>query len=648
MENRWHAPEIIVLSSRQEVFSAVRPLGELRCDRDGATSARPPALIVADLSAEDAADTECRVQELLCPGDAVLGIVDRTQYEPTMFLDDELSELTELSLTAEKLFRVLSLESEVEARADLRRRIEKAAIDPSVVMIMEEFVNEQMRLHKKLQTRLQERTQELEAARIRAEDAHEKTRLILDNVGQGFLMLDRAGRVTDVRSASVGWFLEMREGASFADILRQHSRDAGALLEANWEQLLDGYLPLEVVIDQMPKRVRLRGRHVGIEYRPLLEADALSQMIVILTDRTSEVERERAEQAEREMLSVLEHVVRDRVRLAEFLAEGTALVESLVEGSDPLEWERRTLHTLKGTAGCYGLISVVERCHELETKQADTGEPLAAADRAELGELWRRATGFFASLLETHVPERIVLSTTEHQAFVERIEQRVPHSVLSIDARSWALEPLENRLRAIGEEAKRLAQRLGKGEIRVLVEAGTVRQRSEAWRPFWSAFTHAIRNAIDHGLESEQERRELGKPAVGSLELRCRLWHDRYVIELADDGRGVDWDAVAAKARARGLPCERRSDLEARLFEGGLSTAAGVTAVSGRGIGMGALRAATLARGGHLQVESTRGGGTSIRFVFPARDVIDPNPIGEDQDRGEASRRPSLPAALLD
>jgi two-component system, chemotaxis family, sensor kinase CheA len=483
---------------------------------------------------------------------------------------------------------------------------------------------------------------DLSCAKVRAEAAHQKTRLILDNVGQGFLILDRAGRVGDVRSASVDGFLAVSDGASFADTLRQDSPEAATLFDLNWNQILDAFLPLEMAIDQLPKRVVLRGRHVGVDYQPLLEADALAYMIVILTDVTNGVERERAEQAERESLSVLRQVMSDGPRFTEFLAEGAALVDSLVEGSVPFTVERRNLHTLKGISGFHGLGCVVERCHDLETKQADTGEPLDPSDRAALGQLWQRATGFFASLVGAHVAETIELSRTEHAAFVERVKRGLPHSALCAEASSWTLEPLEKRLHAVGEQAKVLAQRLGKGEIQIVIDSGAVRQSREAWRAFWSAFSHAVRNAIDHGLEPTDERVALGKSRAGSIELRSYVSRDRYVIEIADDGRGIDWGAVATKARDLGLTCVGRSDLEERLFDDGFSTAPRTTAVSGRGIGMGVLRAATHARGGHIQVESTSGSGTRIRFVFPANDVMAPNRANTDQDQplAEGHARP--------
>jgi two-component system chemotaxis sensor kinase CheA len=89
------------------------------------------------------------------------------------------------------------------------------------------------------------------------------------------------------------------------------------------------------------------------------------------------------------------------------------------------------------------------------------------------------------------------------------------------------------------------------------------------------------------------------------------------VIEIVDDGRGIDWPRVALKAAELGLPADTEQDFHAALFLGGVSTASHVTDISGRGIGMGALRVATLALGGEMEIETELGRGTTLRMVFP-------------------------------
>src|SRR6185369_10816059 len=89
------------------------------------------------------------------------------------------------------------------------------------------------------------------------------------------------------------------------------------------------------------------------------------------------------------------------------------------------------------------------------------------------------------------------------------------------------------------------------------------------------------------------------------------------IITLRDDGRGIDWDKVAATAAARGLPHDTDEKLREALFTDGVSSRDTATLTSGRGIGMGALRHAARALGGDLEVTSVRGQGTTLAFRFP-------------------------------
>jgi two-component system chemotaxis sensor kinase CheA len=88
-------------------------------------------------------------------------------------------------------------------------------------------------------------------------------------------------------------------------------------------------------------------------------------------------------------------------------------------------------------------------------------------------------------------------------------------------------------------------------------------------------------------------------------------------IEIEDDGRGVDWVAVRRRAGALGFTIRTRAELQSALFLDGLSTRDEITDISGRGLGMGALRAAVVALGGEVDVRSERGAGTLIRMTFP-------------------------------
>ena len=132
--------------------------------------------------------------------------------------------------------------------------------------------------------------------------------------------------------------------------------------------------------------------------------------------------------------------------------------------------------------------------------------------------------------------------------------------------------------------------------------------------------THLIRNSLDHGIESPEKRVALGKPAQGTITLRASHQGGSIVIEVMDDGAGLNAEKILAKARERGLPIsETITDQEIwmLIFEAGFSTAEVVTDVSGRGVGMDVVKRNIQALGGRVEINSTLGQGTKISIRLP-------------------------------
>jgi two-component system chemotaxis sensor kinase CheA len=211
-----------------------------------------------------------------------------------------------------------------------------------------------------------------------------------------------------------------------------------------------------------------------------------------------------------------------------------------------------------------------------------------------------------------------VISSAEYDELLEAVVSQRDHVEIARRLVDLTLEPATQRLEHFAEQARLLAKRLAKGEVEVDVAGDGVRLERERFAEFWSSFSHVIRNAVDHGLEAPETRAELGKPAGGSLRLATRDDGQDFVIEVSDDGRGIDWERVREKAAALGLPTGDRRDLVEALFAPGLTTASEVSETSGRGIGLSAVREACSRLGGSIEVESDKGRGTSIRFRFPS------------------------------
>ena len=191
------------------------------------------------------------------------------------------------------------------------------------------------------------------------------------------------------------------------------------------------------------------------------------------------------------------------------------------------------------------------------------------------------------------------------------------------------MQRIDSLFAALPRVVRDIAGELGK-QVRLDVDGGDVELDREMIEMIRDPLTHMVRNAIDHGLELPAAREAAGKPATGMLSVCARQSGNQILIEVADDGAGIDSERLVAKALAAGvLTPERAARLNnaqrnALIFEAGLSTAQEVTAISGRGVGMDVVRANIERIGGLIDVESRPGRGVKFTIRAPLTLTIIP------------------------
>lgn len=192
------------------------------------------------------------------------------------------------------------------------------------------------------------------------------------------------------------------------------------------------------------------------------------------------------------------------------------------------------------------------------------------------------------------------------------------------------MQPIENVWAKMPRVVRDLAATCGR-EVRLELVGGETELDRSLLEAVKDPLTHLVRNAVDHGIEPPAERVAAGKPSHGTLELRAFHAGGQVVVEVRDDGRGIDPQKVAESAVRKGLRTPEQvaqlgqAEMLGLLFLPGFSTAAAVTNVSGRGVGMDVVRTRIEAVGGTVDVESTVGVGTSWRLRIPLTLAIMPS-----------------------
>ena len=465
-------------------------------------------------------------------------------------------------------------------------------------------------------------------------------RLVLDNVDQAIVTIGIDGVMESERSKAFDTFFDApAQGASLAAHLGRSSDGFHDWFALSWESITDGWLPLELCIDQLPKRFEADGKHFTLSYKPIYEGDELKDMLVVITDVSAEVERRAVESRQREFIAVFEAMSKDRAGFEDFLREADTLVAHLspaVAEADLAAFKRR-VHTLKGNSAIYGLHSIARLCHTVEDGMESTGAAPAEEDLQPVIDAWSTLRVRIDTVAGKASASGSV-SSADWDDLRAAVLSGVDRKLVAAQITRLAADPVGPRLTALAGRAENMAERLGKS-VAVTVDDGALRLPREPWVGLWNSLVHVVRNAVDHGVEAADVREAAGKPAAGRLVVSTKVVPGRLVVRpglgvarcgvlqagaqayleicIADDGAGVNWDGLRTLADKRGLDAQTPAELASLMFSDGVSTRQTTTETSGRGVGTAAVLAEVTERGGCIDVASNAGEGTSFRFILP-------------------------------
>jgi len=385
---------------------------------------------------------------------------------------------------------------------------------------------------------------------------------------------------------------------------------------------------------------------LDLNWSPITDENGTTlRLLLCLRDVTELRALARAADAQKKELAIIGEILAVRQeKFQEFISSAQQFLqenEKLIDAAAAMDAAARkesigvlfrNMHTIKGNARTYGLLNLTNVVHQAEETYDEIRHGNREWDTEQLkAELKQtvEAVGNYAQINEAKlgrkgagsrgnaegalmVPQDAVKALIEQLDAASKLDSKKQSEALQ-QARNTlqrlGCEPLSRILSGVTESIPSLAEELGKPAPKIVMEQGGVLVRSQLADTLRNVFMHLYRNAMDHGLETAGERAAAGKAEAGTIELTMSLDAENLNIRLKDDGRGLPLQRIRAKALEKGLIAEGEEksagDIAQLIFASGFSTASQVTEVSGRGVGMDAVRGFIEAEGGKIALALT-------------------------------------------
>lgn len=484
-----------------------------------------------------------------------------------------------------------------------------------------------------LESMVAERTQQLS-------QANRTMAAMMDSLGQGFFIFDQTGLVLDVSSKACEHVLQARpNGKQIWEVLKIRENKIDGFKK--WMTTVFGeMLPFEDLVPLAPNLFEHSdGLTVSLEYHAMRSEAGIENIVVVATDITSLVIAQKQAETEKEHAKLIIHMIKSKREIHRFIQESYSIINELKSytSKDRLNDEGeifRCLHTLKGGAAIFNIKQLTEECHAGEQLLSELKSSYSAA-----GFIALRAKSFdieecFEQFLEetkeilgsgvTSTERHIEIDLKRLNTIAKKIEKIPGGGALAKDLiLELAMEPVARFIEPYNEMIGRAAAELDKSVGPLHIHNGTILIVPEVYSPLFSSLVHAFRNSIDHGLETREERIEAGKKVDGQIEVSFKATEQKknkvLRICIKDDGRGINPVTIREKLTKQGIEHSHLTDFEAiqSVFDSEFSTRDVVTTLSGRGVGMDAIREAAIKLGGKCWVESSLGQGTSIFIEVP-------------------------------
>lgn len=465
--------------------------------------------------------------------------------------------------------------------------------------------------------------------KVRAENLSKQVSSLVENLEEGFMIISKDGFVEEgATKITQDLFETQTKGKHLGTILKLNENDM-SLLNRWIENIWKENLSFKDLASLGPREFRTsNGRYITLDYKPIYlegEKKKLDKIICIATDKTKQRGLEKELELDKEKVSFVNKLLQNPVDFGDLMSDTLELFEAypVIKEMDEGELFRK-FHTLKARYGQFDLkeitifIDKIENClsigtlEELDSKVdllKEKFEKFVKSNHLVIEAARKFMIDNGQAVLVTDVMKMIQSSKT-----LDNLKFDLYKNYLLSDIKE-KFERYKFLLDELAEKQNKFIDVYFVGD-KVLVEYSK-------FSNFVNVCIHLFRNIVDHGIESEDERIEKIKPQRGKVSVKFKNDGDYFYIDLTDDGKGIDPQKIKEKIIEKGIKKEKELedvnnfDLVDMIFLPGLSTKEEVTDLSGRGIGMDAVREEVERLGGKISVISKIDEGTTFTIKLP-------------------------------
>jgi two-component system chemotaxis sensor kinase CheA len=467
---------------------------------------------------------------------------------------------------------------------------------------------------------------------------------ILTQEGQAYLTFTKDGKVSLTYSRSCLSLLECEPGnMHIADVLRvpdNEREDFNNWINILFEQLID----FEEAIPLGPAEFfGTRGRSISIKYEPIKnDVDELLSVLVVAQDVTDfeQISRQAVEKAEES--EVIARLIKQKESFMYFNQEfndGIKRFSNLVRESEVTNQHvkeyLRFLHGVKGGFFQIGLASLGMQIHDREDvwgeimKKPERYKDQLINDISFLRDGWFKFISKYSKIVGYSLEdtERTVeFSLSEAFDLYAKLSIMVVPEKINKSFKEKLMKSIGKYFEQYQDLVQEIAKSLNKELHPMKIVGGDVKVIPEAYKDLFVSMGHLFRNSIDHGIETPERRKELHKDSSGSIELRFSKIDNgkkqsELLIEVVDDGKGINPEKLRESLMKKGdKEAESLKDEEViqKIFEDGISTKSDKkNLLSGRGVGVSAVKAAVESMGGTIVVSSEINQGCHFKIQVP-------------------------------